>query len=439
MTRKKISFSEAFWYWFKLGFINFGGPAGQIATMHQNLVQEKLWISNKRFMHALNFCMLLPGPEAQQLATYLGFLMHRTWGGIIAGLFFILPSFFILVGLGTIYMLYGKVNMIAGIFYGIKPAIVAIVFFSAFKIAQRTIHHATLLIISLLSFISIFSFHVPFPLIVLSAGIIGYVLNHFTPSLFQPEKIKLTNKKNTRIAIINDNSPIPRHAQFNINYFLKILISGILLIGFGIITLSYFFGFNHLLTQTALFFTKAALLTFGGAYAVLPYVYQGVVDHYQWVEPTQMIDGLALGESTPGPLIMVITFISFISGWSQNVFSAHSLFFSGFVTALIATIFTFLPSFMMIFLGTPFIESTRKVIKFHAPLTAISAAIIGVIFNLGVFFAYNVFWKNGVFNQSNYASFIILILSFIALIKFKTNTITIILLSGFIGLISIYI
>jgi chromate transporter len=433
-TPPQITLKEAFLYWLKLGFISFGGPAGQISIMYQDLVENKRWISKKRFLHALNFCMLLPGPEAQQLATYIGWLMHRTLGGLIAGLLFVLPSFFILVLLGFIYMSYGELPIIKAIFSGIKPAVVAIVLFAAYRIGQRTLHNFVLSLIALASFIAMFFFKLPFPLIVLSAAVIGWICSHRYAKYF--ESHTHTNfKENTKhhSSIIDDKTAIPRHAKYNTHKLIKTLAIGLLI---GIISFSsliYVYGFDHLLTQTALFFSKAALLTFGGAYAVLPYVYQGVVEHYHWISPQQMIDALALGETTPGPLIMVITFIGFVSGWVNNFMPNLDPIYSALLTTTIATFFTFLPSFIMIFVGAPLIESTRKNIKFAAPLTAVTSAVVGVILNLALFFAYHVFWNEQA-STISYISILITLISLIALIRFKLNTLYVIFASCIVGI-----
>jgi len=434
-TPPQITLKEAFLYWLKLGFISFGGPAGQISIMYQDLVENKRWISKKRFLHALNFCMLLPGPEAQQLATYIGWLMHRTLGGLIAGLLFVLPSFFILILLGFIYMSYGELPMIKAVFSGIKPAVVAIVLSAAYRIGQRTLHNFILSLIAFASFIAIFFFKLPFPLIVLGAAVIGWIGSHRYAKYF--ESHAHTNfKENTKhhASIIDDNTAIFVHAKYNTHKLIKTLVIGLLI---GIISFSsliYVYGFDHLLTQTALFFTKAALLTFGGAYAVLPYLYQGVVEHYHWISPQQMIDALALGETTPGPLIMVITFIGFMSGWVNNFMPNMSPIYSALLTTTTATFFTFLPSFIMIFVGAPLIESTRKNIKFAAPLTAITSAVVGVILNLALFFAYHVFWNEQV-SSISYASMLITLFSLIALIKFKVNTLYVIFASCIVGIV----
>ena len=433
-----IPLKQAFLYWLRLGFISFGGPAGQIAIMHQELVVEKRWISEARFLHALNFCMLLPGPEAQQLAIYIGWLMHKTIGGLIAGLLFILPSFFILAGLGVVYMQYGDLPIIQSVFSGIKPAVVAIVLFAAYRIGTRTLKHPLLVFIAALSFIGILFFKLPFPLIVLLAAIVGWVASHYLPQAFKTAPHKANTHAEHLPAIIDDDTAIPDHASYSPKHFIKTLTLGFLIGGSAFYLLVSAFGFEDLLSQTALFFTKAALLTFGGAYAVLPYVYQGAVEHYHWITATQMMDGLALGETTPGPLIMVITFISFVSGWVNHALPHAPLWVSGLATAGVATFFTFLPSFVMIFLGAPFIETTRRQLKLAAPLTAITAAVVGVILNLAVFFALHTFWQEKT-QQLNITGLIIAGLAFIALTKFKANTLVVIIASGLAGLALAYI
>ncbi len=438
MTKNNITLKEAFLYWLKLGFISFGGPAGQIAIMHQELVVEKRWISEARFLHALNFCMLLPGPEAQQLAIYIGWLMHKTVGGLIAGLLFILPSFFILAGLGVVYMQYGDLPLIQSLFNGIKPAVVAIVLFAAYRIGSRTLKHPLLMLIAALSFFGILFFKLSFPLIVLLAAVIGWGASYFLPQAFKAASHKTVHSAEHLPAIIDEDTPIPDHAKYSLNRLLKTLTLGLAIGGLAFYLLAITFGFDDLISQTALFFTKAALLTFGGAYAVLPYVYQGAVEHYQWISATQMIDGLALGETTPGPLIMVITFISFVSGWVNHALPNAPLWISGLATSGVATFFTFLPSFVMIFLGAPFIETTRSQIKLAAPLTAITAAVVGVILNLAVFFALHTFWQEKT-QQLNIAGLIIASIAFIALTKFKANTLVVIIASGLIGLALGYI
>ena len=430
-----VPFWQAFLFWLKLGFISFGGPAGQIAVMHQELVEQKRWLSEKRFLHALNYCMLLPGPEAQQLATYIGWLMHRTVGGLVAGALFVLPSLFILIALSWIYVQFGDVPIIAGLFYGIKPAVTAIVFHATYRIGSRSLKNNFLWLIAAASFIAIFVFNIPFPLIVLSAAVLGYVVSKKQPHLFAHNTAHQNNQKNYGAALIDDNTPPPAHAQFRWLHLLKILLIAALLWCVPMLLLTLNLGWQHTYTQMAWFFTKAALLTFGGAYAVLPYVYQGAVDHYAWLSPTQMIDGLALGESTPGPLIMVVAFVGFLGAFNHAVLGSDQLFLAGAIGAVIVTWFTFLFSFVFILAGAPFIESTHNELKFTAPLTAITAAVVGVILNLALFFSYHVLWPNGFEHTFNYEAALITLAAMIALFKFQLNVLYVIAASALCGLI----
>ncbi|EPO0797967.1 chromate efflux transporter, partial [Acinetobacter baumannii] len=392
---EQVTFWQAFLFWLKLGFISFGGPAGQIAVMHQELVEQKRWISEKRFLHALNYCMLLPGPEAQQLATYIGWLMHRTVGGLVAGILFVLPSLFILIGLSWVYIKFGDVPVIAGIFYGIKPAVTAIVFHATYRIGSRSLKNKFLWVVAIAAFFAIFVLKLPFPLIVLSAGIAGYLTSKKYPELFSSAAGHKASQKDYGPALIDDDTPTPEHAKFHWLRLAKLIFVAIILWLLPILALGAYFGWQHSYTQMAWFFTKAALLTFGGAYAVLPYVYQGAVNHFGWLSPTQMIDGLALGETTPGPLIMVVAFVGFLGGVNHSLLGSEHLFFAGALGAVIVTWFTFLFSFIFIFAGAPIIESTHNEIKFTAPLTAITAAVVGVILNLALFFSYHVLWPQG--------------------------------------------
>lgn len=391
-----ITFWQAIKFWLKLGFISFGGPAGQIAIMHQELVVQRRWISEKRFLHALNYCMLLPGPEAQQLATYIGWLMHRTWGGIIAGALFVLPSLFILIFLSWLYIAYGHLVLVAGIFYGIKPAIAAIVVQAAHRIGARSLKNNWLWGIAVAAFVAIFLLHIPFPLIVLGAGVMGWLGGKFAPQLFNASNKHQANQKDYGEAIIDDATPTPTHAQFSARRLLFVIASGLLLWILPMLFLDTIYGWQHGFTQMAWFFTTAALLTFGGAYAVLPYVYQGAVINYQWLTPAQMMDGLALGETTPGPLIMVVAFVGFVGAYTQQFLGSEHAFVAGALAAALVTWFTFLPSFIFILAGGPLVESTQRNLHFTAPLTAITAAIVGVIINLALFFAYHTLWPNGV-------------------------------------------
>ncbi|BAP56977.1 chromate ion transporter [Thioploca ingrica] len=433
------SFWEAFIYWLKLGFISFGGPAGQIAVMHQELVEKRRWISEHRFLHALNYCMLLPGPEAQQLCIYIGWLLHRTWGGIVAGTLFVLPSLFILAGLTYIYLVYGDVTWVQGIFNGIKPAVVAIVVFAAWRIGSRALRNNVLWSFAAVSFLAIFALKVPFPYIVLAAGIFGFIGGKIAPDKFKVGSGHGAADKIYGPALLDDDTPSPEHTKF------KPLRLILLIVAFVAIWAAVLFSLQSpVLKDMGEFFTKAALVTFGGAYAVLPYVYQGGVESYGWLTGTQMIDGLALGETTPGPLIMVVAFVGFIGAWTKAIFGPDMLFVAGFAGAMVATFFTFLPSYLFILAGAPLIEATHGDLKFTAPLTGITAAVVGVVLNLALFFGWHVLWpqatKAAPFSGSFewfYAG--ISVVAFIALWKFKQDIMKVIGACAAIGLIYTYL
>ena len=435
MPPSPVNLRAALFYWLKLGFISFGGPAGQISIMHHDLVEKKRWISEKRFLHALNYCMVLPGPEAQQLAVYIGWLMHRTWGGIIAGTLFFLPSFFVLTGLAWIYMAYGSIPAVAGVLYGIKPAVVAIVLFAAYRIGSRALKNQVLWSIAALAFVAIFAFKLPFPFIVVAAGLIGHFGGRIAPLYFKVGGGHGAADKDFGRALIDDDTPTPEHALFSWAKMAHIAIVGITIWLVVMAGLVINYGWDAAFTQMGWFFTKAALLTFGGAYAVLPYVYQGAVEHYHWLNPTQMIDGLALGETTPGPLIMVVTFVGFVGGWVTQAFGPNSIFASAIVAAAVVTFFTFLPSFIFIFMGGPFIETTHGNLKFTAPLSAITAAVVGVILNLALFFSYHVFWPSGLSGSIDWFSIALTTLAAVAVFRFKVNVIPVILVSGGLGML----
>jgi chromate transporter len=430
-----VSFRAALRFWFKLGCISFGGPAGQIAIMHQELVERRRWISERRFLHALNYCMVLPGPEAQQLATYIGWLLHRTWGGIVAGALFVLPSLLVLIALSWMYMAFGDTPWVSGLFYGIKPAVTAIVLHAAHRIGSRALRSGILWVVAALSFLAIFAFNVPFPLIVGAAALIGYVGGRVAPAQFRPGGGHGGAGKSYGAALVDDDSPTPGHAQFRWSRLLRVALVGAVLwlIPMGLLIARV--GWQGTLTQMGWFFTKAALLTFGGAYAVLPYVYQGAVDGYGWLTPTQMIDGLALGETTPGPLIMVVAFVGFVGGYVKALFGPEALFLAGAVAATVVTWFTFLPSFLFVLAGGPLVESTREDLKFTAPLTAITAAVVGVILNLAMFFAYHVLWPQGFSGAFDWRSALIAVAAAIALFVYRRSVLTVIAASAIAGLV----
>jgi chromate transporter len=385
-----VSFAEAIRFWLKLGFISFGGPAGQIAIMHRELVERRRWISERRFLHALNYCMLLPGPEAQQLATYIGWLMHRSWGGIVAGGLFVLPSLFILIALSWVYIVFGSVDWVAGLFHGIKPAVAAIVLHAVWRIGSRTLRHPAqvplLWTIALASFVAIAILGIPFPWVVGAAALAGVLGGRWLPGQFATSSGHATAQQDWGPALVDDHTPPPPHTRFTRSGLAQVLVVGALLwlLPMGLLVAAQ--GWQGTLAQMGWFFTKAALLTFGGAYAVLPYVYQGAVEHFQWLSGPQMIDGLALGETTPGPLIMVVAFVGFVGGWSRQVLGPDMIFLGAALAATVVTWFTFLPSFLFILAGGPVVESTHGQLRFTAPLTAVTAAVVGVIASLGLFF-----------------------------------------------------
>jgi chromate transporter len=423
---------EALRYWLRLGFVSFGGPAGQIALMHRELVDDKRWISEKRFLHALNFCMVLPGPEAQQLATYIGWLMHRTWGGIVAGALFVLPSLVLLVALSWLYMAYGDLPAVRGVLYGVKPAVVAIVLQAAWRIGSRTLKHPALWAIAVLAFIAIFAFAVPFPLIVLGAALAGYIGGRVAPAAFTAGGGHVAASAGHAPAVIDDDSPTPPHALLRWPRLALVTFAFAALWSLCLGTVVALLGWHSPLAQMGWFFTKAALLTFGGAYAVLPYVYQGAVETFGWLTASQMIDGLALGETTPGPLIMVVAFVGFVGGWTKQILGPDMLALGGIVAASVVTFFTFLPSFLFILTGGPIIETTHGQLRFTAPLTGITAAVVGVISNLATFFALHVFWPRGwevavPLGGLDFASLGIGIVAALALLRFKAGVIPVIL------------
>jgi chromate transporter len=374
------SLSEAFWFWLKLGFISFGGPAGQIATMHQELVERKKWISEENFLHALNYCMLLPGPEAQQLATYLGWLMHRTWGGVIAGALFILPSLLLFIGLSWVYLIFGEQAWLITLFDTVKPAVIAIIFFAAYKMGKKTLTTRLLTAVCFITFIALLVLNLPFPLVILGAAIAGLIYCKVNPSKVSKVEVEIQSVNQTKLS--------PQH-------FFKIGLSGLLLWLIPFALLISAFGWGNTYSQMSWFFTKAAFLTFGGAYAVLPYVYQASVEQFQWLTSTQILDGLALGEVTPGPLIMIVAFVGFLGSFKQELLGIENLFWAGALGAIVATWFTFLPSFMFILLGAPLVEMSKQYDKLNQILKFITASVVGMILHLGSFFMIHVYWPKG--------------------------------------------
>jgi len=430
-----VGFGEALRYWFKLGCVSFGGPAGQIALMHQELVERRRWISERRFLHALNYCMLLPGPEAQQLATYIGWLMHRTRGGLAAGTLFVLPSLLLIVALSWLSLAYGATPAVAGVFYGVKPAVTALVLHAAWRIGARTLRNGWLWAIAVAAFVAIFLLHIAFPLIILAAGALGYAGARLAPGRFGAGGHAPQAGAASLPALIDDHTPTPAHARFTWRRLRCVLGAGLGVWAGAMALLLACCGADGALTRMAWFFTKAALLTFGGAYAVLPYVFQGAVEHYQWLSASQMMDGLALGETTPGPLIMVVSYVGFAGGWNAALFGADALPLAGIAAALVATWFTFLPSFLFIFVGGPFIESTHGKLTLTAPLTGITAAVVGVIVNLALFFAAHTLWPAGPQGGFEWPAAVIGLAAGVALFAFKRGVIPVVLACGLAGVL----
>ena len=440
---RHVNVWEALRFWLKLGFISFGGPAGQIAVMHRELVEQKRWISEQRFLHALNYCMLLPGPEAQQLATYIGWLLHRSWGGVLAGVLFVLPSLLILIGLSWVYVVHGQVAWVAGLLYGIKPAVAALVLQAVHRMGGKTLRQprqAPLLwAIAVASFVALAVLAVPFPVVVLVAALVGWAGGRWAPAQFARTGVGHAAAAATthQPAVIDDHTPTPPHARFSRWRLLRVLFGGAVLWALPMGALVAWQGWTGTLAAMGWFFTKAALLTFGGAYAVLPYVYQGAVVEHGWLLGPQMIDGLALGETTPGPLIMVVAFVGFLGGWGQQVLGPDALLQGAALAAVVVTWFTFLPSFIFIFAGGPLVESTHGKLHFTAPLTAITAAVVGVIASLGLFFLMHVAYPAGlaasVWQRPDWAALVLLVLAAVALIGFKQGVVRVIVACALAG------
>ena len=389
-----VGFAQALAYWLRLGCISFGGPAGQISLMHAELVERRRWISERRFLHALNYCMLLPGPEAQQLATYIGWLMHRTAGGLAAGALFVLPSLLLLIGLSWLYVAQGGHPVAQAVLYGVQPAVVALVVQAAWRLGSRALKTALHRLLALASLLAMLA-AIPFAWVLGAAAAMGWAQGRWWPGrpVNGPSPHGTAGGTAADAAMrawIDDDTPTPAHARYATRRLLATVAIGLALGAAVYLLLWAWGGAASLLAQMAVFFTQAALLTFGGAYAVLPFVVQGAVEQYGWLSAPQMLAGMALGESTPGPLIMVVSFVGFLGGWQQP-FLASPLA-AGVVAALVVTFFTFLPSFVFILAGAPLVEATRGDLRFTAPLAAISAAVVGVIAQLGLYLAEQVLW-----------------------------------------------
>jgi chromate transporter len=388
-----VSFKEALRFWFWLGCVSFGGPAGQIALMHEELVVRRRWISEKRYLHALHYCMLLPGPEAQQLATYTGWLMHGTRGGLAAGALFVLPSLLLLIALSWAYTAWGNHPWGQALLWGLKPAVTALVLQAAHRMATRTLKARWLWWLAALSFVGTL-WGLPFVLIIAASAAVGFYMArqrpeapdmaHASPVEKAQPTLSANPPSSDTAAWLDDTTPQPPHTHHSSKRLLRALALGVGIWALSLGLIATAFGLHHTLTHMGGFFTQAALLTFGGAYAVLPFVTQAAVQ-YGWLTAAQMMDGLALGESTPGPLIMVVAFVGFLGGHSQALLGDPLL--GGVVAACVVTWFTFLPSFVFILAGGPLVESTRQIPSLTGPLQGITAAVIGVILHLAGVFA----------------------------------------------------
>ena len=422
------SFGEAFRFWVKLGFISFGGPTGQIAIMQTELVEKKKWISQSRFLHALNFCMLLPGPEATQLAIYVGWLLHKIRGGIVAGAFFVIPSVFVLWALSYIYAAFGNLPWIAAIFYGLKPAVTAIVLVAVIRIGRKALKNFVMWALAALAFVGIYFFKVPFPAIVFGAGIVGFVGGVFWKNSFVTVS---TQNNGDRSPVLSDDQESPPHTKPNLR---RAILVSVVCIGLWLvptILAGAARGWNSTLFKEGFFFSKAAVVTFGGAYAVLPYVAQQALYHYDWLKPGQMMDGLGLAETTPGPLIMVLQFVGFMGAWQHPEGLPPIL--AATLGAMITTWATFTPCFLWIFVGGPHIEQLRGNEKLTNALSAVTAAIVGVILNLAVWFALHVFFPNA--GTIDWFAIVVCAAAFVAMLRYKMDIIPIVLASGLVGLI----
>lgn len=380
----QVSFREAFWVWLKIGFLSFGGPAGQISLMHNIIVDEKKWLDEKRFLHALNYCMLLPGPEAQQLATYVGWLLHGVKGGLVAGTLFILPGMLMILGLSWLYVLYGDLQLMSGVLLGLKAAVLAIVFQALIRIAGKALKSQLHYWLATAGFVALFAFNLPFPLVVLGAGIIGF----FSFRLFSFDSAKSPQKNHSQQSTADLSTNLQSHWVGTKRTAITCAVLWIVTVaGFY-----YAFGANNVFTEIALFFSKMAMVTFGGAYAVLAYVAQQGVEHYQWLQPGEMLDGLGLAETTPGPLILVTQFVGFLAAYREAGVEPDILM--GSLGALLTVWVTFLPCFLWIFAGAPYIEKLHGKQAIAAALSAVTAAVVGVIANLGLWFGINALFES---------------------------------------------
>jgi chromate transporter len=411
---KGVGFWEAFWFWVKLGFINFGGPAGQIAIMHRELVERRRWISENQYLRTLNFCMLLPGPEAQQVATYIGWRLHGTLGGVVAGSFFVIPSIFVLLLLSYLAVAYSNVPAITGLLYGVQPVVIAIVVEAVIRIGRRALNHLVLVAFAVASFVAIYFLSVPFPAVVVAAAVLGMLLRRSVPDAFRSRGHGSSSEEEG--AVISDDASRGETPSLARN--LRLLATFLVLWAVPVGALWIWRGGEDVLVKEALFFTGAAFVTFGGAYAVLSYISDVAVNTYGWLTADQMVQGLALAESTPGPLIMVTQYVGFIGAWNDP--GGLNPVFNGILGAAITTYATFLPCFLFIFLLAPYIELLANNRRLQAALVGVTAAVVGVIANLAVFFATKVLFPDGVsLGGLDGFALVVAVISFVILQRFK--------------------
>jgi len=436
---RRVSLAEASRYWFQLGWISFGGPAGQIALMHQELVERRRWLSERRYLHALNYCMVLPGPEAIQLATYLGWLMHGVRGGLVAGGLFLLPSVIVLIALSSIYVLWGQLPLLAAVFWALKPAVLAIVVQAGWRLGRRTLHTQPLVWLAVFAFLAFSVLQWPYPLVIALAALAGWAAGRWQPAwLALPEPqtpvdaVQNPSQQNPIGDFIHgDATPTPAHARFSKRHLaLTLLVWGCSL-GLPLLALGLINGWDGPLVAMGRFFSQVALITFGGAYAVLPYVAKAAVGHFDWLSASQMVDGLALGETTPGPLIIVVAFVGFMGGWNTGVFGAPGHWWDAVAATLVVVWFTFLPSFGFILVGGPLVEATRDNLRLGAPLRAITAAVVGVIGSLVLFFAAPVLWPAGPFD---WAPAGLVVLALVLLLRWRWSVLQLIGGAALVGL-----
>jgi chromate transporter len=412
LKSKEVGFREAFWFWVKLGFINFGGPAGQIAIMHRELVERKRWVSEGQFLRTLNFCMLLPGPEAQQVATYIGWRLHGTVGGIVAGSFFVVPSIFVLLLLSYLSVAYSDVPAITGLLYGVQPVVIAIVVEAVLRIGKRTLHHSTLVAFAVLAFVALYFLSVPFPLVVVVAALAGVLLLRLLPDAFRTHGHGSSGPDEEEAAL--EQTPSDAHPSMGRNLRLLGLFFVLWAVPVGAVLL--WRGGEDVLFKEALFFTGAAFVTFGGAYSVLSYIADVAVNQYGWLTADQMVQGLGLAESTPGPLIMVTQYVGFLGAWNYS--DGFDPLLYGVLGAAITTYTTFLPCFLFIFLLAPYIELLANNNRLQAALVGVTAAVVGVVANLAVFFASRVLFPEGLASLDVFA-LVVAVVSFVVLQRFK--------------------